>query len=79
MSNDLLKNTAQLSQLGTTQQYFVGDLQELGGGEWEGSRVEVEESCDKVVLRYVDEVVRTEVARTEVARKLKRKPTGWEF
>lgn len=55
LSDALLQNATQLSQLGNTQQYFVGDARDLAGGEWEGNRVEVEAAYGWVQVKYLDE------------------------
>ena len=58
VSDALVQNATQLSQVGTTRRYFVGDFRVLGEDDaWDGDRVELEAPHGSVRVRYVDEVV----------------------
>ena len=57
LSNAITQNVTQLSQLGTTWQYFVGDCQVLGEDDaCDGDRVELEVLHGSIWVRYVNEV-----------------------
>ena len=57
VSNAILQNATQLSQVGTTRRYFVGDFRVLGQDDvWDGDRVELEAPHGSIRVKYVDEV-----------------------
>ena len=54
LSDPILQNATQLSQVDTTRRYFIGDFQVLGD-TWEGDQVEIEAPHGSIRIRYVDE------------------------
>ena len=54
LDETLVQNATQLSQLGTTRRYFVGDFRLLGEDEWQGDQVEIEAPHGTIGVKYVD-------------------------
>ncbi|KAF8553221.1 hypothetical protein OG21DRAFT_1414726, partial [Imleria badia] len=57
VSDAMLENATQLSQVGTTRRYFIGDFQVIGQDAWEGDQVEIEAPHGSIRIKYVDEGV----------------------
>ena len=58
VSDAIVQNATQLSQVGTTRRYFVGDFQVLGEADvWDGDRVELEAPHGSIRVKYIGEVV----------------------
>ena len=55
LGDTLARNTAQLSQVDNTRQYFVGDIQALGEDAWEGDQVEIETLKGCIRVKYAAE------------------------
>jgi len=68
LSDTLTQNATQLSQLGNTRRYFVGDFQALSEDVWEGDQVEIEAPDGWIQVKYADE---------EAAAKGKKGLLGW--
>lgn len=56
VSDPIIEKATQLSQLGATQRYFIGDFDFLGEDEWRGDQVEIDSVHGSVCVKYVDEV-----------------------
>ena len=69
VSDALVQNAMQLSQLGTTRRHFVGDFQVLEEDDgWDGDRVELGAPHGSVRVRCVDEVVEGQGKRGLLSR-----------
>ncbi|KAG6379892.1 hypothetical protein JVT61DRAFT_10455 [Boletus reticuloceps] len=59
LSDTLVENATQLSQIDNTRRYFIGDFQALGEDAWEGDLVELEATHGSLRVKYIDEVEET--------------------
>lgn len=57
LSDALVQHATQLSQVGDTRRYFVGNFELLGDKAWLGDQVEVEAVHGSIRMRYVDEAL----------------------
>ncbi|KAG8216598.1 hypothetical protein J3R82DRAFT_6784 [Butyriboletus roseoflavus] len=56
VSDLLVQNATQLSQVGTTRRYFIGDFQLLGENEWQGDQAEIDAVHGYIRVKYIDEL-----------------------
>ncbi|KAF8427657.1 hypothetical protein L210DRAFT_3652516 [Boletus edulis BED1] len=68
LSDTLVENATQLSQIDDTRRYFIGDFQALGEVAWEGDLVELDATHGSLRVKYIDEVEETHAKKGFLSR-----------